>query len=185
MEEDNDESAHDSWCSPFRFAPADDGQISKLTPTCRITWGSVAKEVCIYPKSQLISIDKYKLFSCRECFMSQLFPMEEDWHRLLSATTHVGLSRDEDDALIFLTRRTDGGSLTFSFANEQPFGIWAVLNPLPIQGLLHLQKRARAKYQARVLAFAQASHPRLGHDVDPWMKEVMHDSELVRAVVKL
>ena len=184
MDEDNDDNANYLWSRPHLFVPEDNAQISKIKPTCRAAWGSVAKEVCIYPKSQVISIDRYKLFSCRECITSEYFPLEEDWHQLLSETTHVGLSRDEDDALIFFTRRTDGGRFTFAYANEQPFGIWAVLNPLPIQGLLHLQRRVRAKYQARVLAFAQVTHTRLGLDAKPWTKEVADDTELLRAVVR-
>ena len=179
---DADDDANYLWSRPFLY-PEQERQISQLKPTCRAAWGSAAKQACIYPESQLISVDRHKLFSCRECITAQFFSLEENWQRVLSATTHVGLSRD--DALIFLTRRTDGARFTFSHANEQPFGIWAVLNPLPIQGLLQLQRRVRAKYQARVLAFAQASHTRLGMRVDPWLKEVVDDTELLRAVVKL
>ena len=157
----------------------------ELTPISFRQWGTPpATKVCVYPESRLVSIDRNRLFSCK----GSMYPMNQGgnpnwWRNILRGTTHIWLTRDEEP-LIFFTR-CDGIKAEFNITSAQPYGVWAKLNPVPMQPVLRLQRFGHELHQMRlkILAWATISHSRLGSNVDRWLHALSNNTDLMRMII--
>ena len=94
-----DDEAVEMWSGPFA---ADEDALSVKEV---INHGSVNK-LCMYPYSRLVACAPYELFSCKGPIYQILGTSGEEWGTILGSTTHVSLSRgEENEWLIFLRRR--------------------------------------------------------------------------------
>ena len=164
------------WRRPFLVT---DNGVRTIVPISLKNFSAV--EVCIYPKSRLVLVDRSKLFRC----VRPVFPsFEKDAYRdLLGATTHVALMHT-GDYWIFLTHSTSD-SFSFTHTDFQPFGIWTEL--LPVRIPLELQRMGRALYHRmclKVFTWATASHVRLGSKTGKWFREVLSNTDLMQLIVE-
>ena len=177
------------WWRPF--LPREICPIRVLIPKC--IRGVKASKVTIYPDSGLISIDDQRLFMCR----APLYPIrlisrhdvganteKELWNEVLSNATHVALSHEEDEQQIFFTMFGD----SFENSQAQPFGLWAILRPIsyqrrifrPLRVIVAMSKRQKEK----ALAWACASHPRLGNQISiKSLRTVAENKDLMRMII--
>lgn len=166
-----EEQPSEIWWRPFTPINLPEGeQIRSLVPKC-IMGVAASEKVTIYPMSGLISINNQQLFACR----TPLYPLrfiadigikteKQLWYEVISNATHVGLSKEEDNTLmIFFTMFGD----SFENNENQPFGLWATLRPIPYQRHIIRPLRAlvawKKQQQAKALAWAAAGHSRLGN----------------------
>lgn len=167
----------------YESVPKSSRVIKTIAPICLDEWN--ASEVCIYPRSKLVSVDRRLLFLCR--------PMPRGVYPALSigdmlaATTHIGLRRDEDgDPEIFLTACTDR-SFSFHHNHTQPFGIWIDLIPVQTQSVLRLQRfgcRILQQKRLHALAWVAISHARLGSNASKWACELTSNADLMRMIIR-
>ncbi len=176
------------WWRPS-FVPQEICLICSLVPKC--IRGVKASKVTIYPVSGLISIDDQQLFMCR----APLYPLrlispaaglgakteKELWNEVLSNATHVALSHEEDEQQIFFTMFGD----SFERNEEQPFGLWATLRPIPYRILFQpLHAIVVKKQRTKALAWAAVSHPRLGNQISiKSLQRVAENADLMRMII--
>ena len=144
--------------------------------------GFCALEVCIYPKSRLVLVDRSMLFRCVRPMYPFLHFEKEAWRDLLGATTHVGLMHN-GEYWIFFTNSTSN-SFSFTHTDAQPFGIWTEL--LPVRIPLELQRFGRSRYDQKclkILTWATASHVRLGSKTGKWFRELLSNTDLMQLIV--
>jgi hypothetical protein len=145
--------------------------------------------VTIYPDSGLISADNQKLFACR----TPLYPVrliadtgdrteKQVWHQVLSSATHVGLCKEDNESMIFFTMFGD----SFESNENQPFGLWAMLRPIPYQTRIirPIHVIIAKKRQQKALAWAAAGHQRLGDQIENTaLRTVAENSDLMRMII--
>ena len=152
--------------------------IKKCMPICLDEFS--ASEVYLYPQSRLALIDKCMLFSCRIIYA--IYPTLSRRARVLAATTHVGLRRDETgDLEIFLTNATS--FVSFSYNSAQPFGIWADLIPVETRLVVSLQKLGRKlilRQQQKNLAWLMITR---SADAS-WLRELASHTDLMRMILR-
>ena len=131
-----------------------------------------SEKVTIYPRSGLISVNNRQLFACR----TPLYPLrfiadigtkteKQLWHEVISNATNVGLSKEEDNTpIIFFTMFGD----SFENNENQPFGMWSTLQPIPYRIIRPLRAIVawKKQHQAKALAWATAGHSRLGNQIE-------------------
>ena len=167
--------AMELWRRPFLVTG---NEVRTIVP---VDWnGFSAFEVSIYPQSRLVLINRSMLFRCAR----PAFPSFEKkaWCDLIGATTHVGLRRTHE-YWIFLTKSTSD-SFSFTHTDDQPFGIWTEL--LPVRIPLELQRFGRSLYDqkwSKILAWATASHHRLGSKTRKWFRELLSNTDLMQLIV--
>ena len=162
------------WRRPF---PATDNEVRTYAPIYGAT------EVCIYPKSRLVSVNRLLLFQCVRPAYPFLYFEKEAWRDLLGATTHVALKPKNDGSYwIFLTHTTNTLP-SFTHTEAQPFGIWTEL--LPVQIPLALQRVARSKYdqmRLKILTWATASIRE--SQIEKWFRDVLSNADLVQIIIR-
>ncbi len=162
----------------------------------KIQWRSshprYSEKVTIYAKSGLISVNDQRLFACRR----PLYPLrfiadigskteKQLWFEVLSNATNVALSKEEDNTpMIFLTMFGD----SFEINENQPFGLWATLQPVQYQRLIIRPLRAivarKKKQQAMALAWAAAGHSRLGDQIEiKSLRIVAENTDLMKMII--
>ena len=141
-----------------------------FVPKCLRAWGDKpASFVRLYPESHLVSVDDGVLYACHKP-MYPLF-ITDPFRRFLAATTHVGLTRgDNEEYLIFITRNAERGDFSFEPLCEQAFGIWALMIPehkrVPLlRYVVRLQRFVRFRLDARRKALAFVMGIELGDDL--------------------
>ena len=174
-------AAFELWCNN-----AEQGVDSNLTVQCLLSWkGSAVSKIWIYPQSGLIQCDETRLFRC----YGPIYPFRlisniapTSLSNILTATTHASLSRGEDDEyLIFLTR--NGSSLMKNA--EQPFGLWAELIPVAYNMVKKLQTICRdiSSNRKKSLAWASASHSRLGNQTSHNLQKLASNTDLMQIII--
>ncbi len=184
-----EEQPSDLWWRPFDTQEIRPFRL--LVPKC--IRGVEASKVTIYTNSGLISVDNRQLFMCR----APLYPLrlvtsaglgpkteKELWNEVLSHATHVGLSHDEDELQIFFTMFGD----SFEINETQPFGLWAVLRPIPYQRSVLRPLRAivarKRQQREKALAWATAGHQRLGNMISiKSLQTVAENTDLMRLII--
>jgi hypothetical protein len=168
-----EEQPSEIWWRPFvPVNLSEREQIRSVVPKC-IMGVEASEKVTIYPRSGLISVDNQQLFACR----TPLYPLrfiadvgikteKQLWHEVISNATNVGLSKEEDNTpMIFFTMFGD----SFENNENQPFGLWATLQPIPFQRRIIRPLRSivarKKQQQAKALAWAAAGHSRLGNQI--------------------
>ena len=186
-----EEELSEIWWRPFACVNKKD-QIRVLAPKCIVGCGPFEK-VTIYPTSGLISLDDKQLFACHRA----LYPLwviadvgvkveKQLWHEVLLNATNVGLNNGEEENVLMIFFTMFGDS--FESNQDQPFGLWAQLEPIPYQSRiirpLHAIIARRKRKKEKLLAFAAAGHHRLGNqiEVEP-LKAVAENADLMRMII--